>query len=60
MYVFIYWAAPGRSYSTWDLQSSLWHEGFLVAAGKLLAAACGIQFLTRDQSWTPRTGSTES
>ena len=33
--IYIYMAALGLSWGTWDIQSSLWHVGSLVAA-------CGI------------------
>ena len=38
----------------------LWHAGSLIAASKLLAAACGIQFSGQDWTWAPCIGSTES
>ena len=38
----IYLATPGLSCCAWDLQSYFQHEGSLVAACKLLVAACGI------------------
>ena len=38
----VYLAVPGLNCYMWDIQSSLWHEGYLVEACELLVAACGI------------------
>ena len=51
MFIFIYLTAPGLSWGTWDLWSSLQYAGsFLV----------GSSFLTRDGTWAPCIGSSES
>ena len=39
--IFIYFAAPALSCSTWDLQSCFCHTGSLVEECELLVAACG-------------------
>ena len=60
--VFIYLAVLGLSCGMQDLQSSLQHEGSLVAAHKLLVVAGGIQFPDEDSAlgaqslsqWTTR------
>lgn len=57
-------ALPGLSCNTLDLQSSLWHMGFLVAANTIfncimqsLSSDMGSSSLTRDRTWAPRIGS---
>ena len=55
----IYLALPGLSCSTWDLSSSLWHAGFLVAACDLVAA-CGTYFLDQGSNLGPCIESMES
>ena len=43
---FFFLALPGLSCNTLDLQSSLWHMGFLVAACTIFS--CVMQSLSRD------------
>ena len=51
--LFIYLTLLGLSYGTLDLQSSLQHAGSLVVACRLLAVACGIQFLDQGLNLGP-------
>ena len=57
---FIYLAAPGVCWGTFDLQLGLQHVGSLFVASKLLVQYLGSSSWTKDQIGVPYIGSMES
>ena len=53
IYLFVYLASLGLSYSTKDLQSSVMHVGSLMVACRLLVVSCRIEFPDQGSNLEP-------